>query len=210
VTIPDIEALPLNQLDAVVNDTTDRVSKDKLLLLPHSDRVVWESDGQEIEAPPDNDNDCENNAEKDGEYKNYSDDDSDVAWEEDHENSSDTGKEEEDQRLEISTAPYTLEIHLPMTAAGVETADNSIVLQALREISGHMTAHALPALEQWREALSTALGCYHSGNIVQKRKRDSTPPIITGDDEKRNQLQKERMTQKLQDVCAISGSAGHY
>jgi hypothetical protein len=66
-----------------------------------------------------------------------------------------------------------------------------------------MTAHALPALEQWREALSTALGCYHSGNIGQKRKRDSTPPIFTGDDEKKNQLQKERMTQKLQDVCAL-------
>jgi hypothetical protein len=94
------------------------------------------------------------NVVKNGKHNSHSDDDSDVAWEEDqsHKDSSDIGSEEkEDQRLEISTAPYTLEINLPMTAVGVETADNKIVLQAIREISAHLISHALPTLEGWRE-----------------------------------------------------------
>jgi hypothetical protein len=32
VTIPDVDALPLNQLNVVVGDTTDGVSKGKLRL----------------------------------------------------------------------------------------------------------------------------------------------------------------------------------
>jgi hypothetical protein len=54
VTIPDIEAFPLKQLP--VNDSTDMVSKDRISSLSrNSDRVVWEHDGEEIEAPLDYD-----------------------------------------------------------------------------------------------------------------------------------------------------------
>jgi hypothetical protein len=50
VTIPDIEAFPRNQLETDVNDSTGMVSKDRI---SSSDRVMWEHDGEEIEAPLD-------------------------------------------------------------------------------------------------------------------------------------------------------------
>lgn len=199
VTVPDFVPPPLYPLKAIVSDDDGRLLKNELSSI-HSDEVIWEYDGQEIEPPPEINVDGKNNDEciKDDEHNNHSDDDNDVAWEDDqsHENDS-----EEDQNLEISTAPYTLEIHLPMTAAGVETADNAIVLQALREISAHLTTHALPALEDWRRTLSAASGCYHSEHLDRKRKRDSQ--MIEENTRSITEVQKERIRKGLKDVCDL-------
>jgi hypothetical protein len=128
-----------------------------------SQPIVWECDGEEIC--------CED--EKDDEAKPTSvagsrnDDDDDVVWEDGVDDSD--HEDQDEHQAEITSAPFTIEINLPMTAAGVETADNAIVLQTLREITSHLTTHALPILSEWRGALASALG------VLNYRRDDEGP-----------------------------------
>lgn len=156
------------------NDRQETVS-DTSFPQSSSGEVVWECDGQEVN---DDDHVTDDNEGCNGVERtqvavdnSVSDDDNDdVAWEDasvpydDHEDS-------EENQADIITAPYTLSIMLPMTAMGVETADNAIVLQTLREISTHLTSFALPTLTKWRGELSAAMGVYNQDDSADKRSR---------------------------------------
>lgn len=141
-----------------------------------SGAVVWECDGQEVN---DDDNVRVDDEGGDGAEStqvavdnsvNNDDDDDDVAWE-DASVPYDDSEDVEENLADIVTAPYTLSIMLPMTAMGVETADNAIVLQTLREISTHLTSFALPILTKWRGELSSAMGVYNQDDSADKRSR---------------------------------------
>ena len=121
-----------------------------------SAQLLWECDGEEVEGDVEVDDIVNANA-----FSDNADDD-DVAWEDDAENESASEDEDDDDvRRQTVSAPYTIEIHLPMTAAGIQNADNAIVVQIIREINNHLRSHALPLLSDWREALSTAVGAYN-------------------------------------------------
>jgi hypothetical protein len=157
------------------NDQMEAVS-DTSFPQSSSGDVVWECDGQEVN---DDDNVNDDNEGADGAERpqvavdnsvNVNDDDDDVAWEDASAPYDDSEGAEENQ-ADIITAPYTLSIMLPMTAMGVETADNAIVLQTLREISTHLTFFALPILTKWRGELSSAMGVYNQDDSADKRSR---------------------------------------
>lgn len=140
-----------------------------------SGEVVWECDGQEVN---DDDNVKDDDEGVDGAESTQvavdnsvnDDDDDDVAWEDASVPHDDPDDAEENQ-ADVITAPYTLSIMLPMTAMGVETADNAIVLQTLREISTHLTSFALPTLTKWLGELSSAMGVYNQDDSADKRSR---------------------------------------
>jgi hypothetical protein len=156
------------------NDQKEAVS-DTLFPQSSSGEVVWECDGQEVN---DDDNVKDDNEGADGAESTQvavdnsvnDDDDDDVAWE-DASVPYDDSEDAEENQADIITAPYTLSIMLPMTAMGVETADNAIVLQTLREISTHLTSFALPILTKWRGELSAAMGVYNQDDGADKRNR---------------------------------------
>ena len=147
--------------------------------------ILWECDGREVDDPE------YANELSDDEYKNdVADDNEDVAWEDaaEDDNSTDNGEcndviNDDNLTMDTNMTPFTLEIRLPMTASGIETSDNAIIMQTLREITNHLTIHALPIMREWREALSAALGCCnHAHQSVpgreassNKRKWDSNP-----------------------------------
>jgi hypothetical protein len=143
------------------------------LISSSSQSLIWECDGEEVEVKACSDEEDGDDSAPNALENDDDDDDDDVAWEDD-----DEGVEvvEEDQ-VEVSMAPYTLQIIVPTTAVGVESADNAIVLHTLREIASHLTLHALPALQEWRKVLSAALGCYNHSDQKEiwtmKRKRAS-------------------------------------
>ena len=118
-------------------------------------KLLWECDGEEVDGGVENGE----TVIMDAFPGDAADDDDDVAWEDDAENKSDS--EDDDSQRQTVSAPYTIEIHLPMTAAGIQNADNAIVVQTIREINNHLRSHALPLLNDWREALSVAIGTYN-------------------------------------------------
>lgn len=136
-----------------------------------SQRVVWECDGEEICCDDDKDDEAKPTSVSD----HCNDDDDDVVWEDGVDESD--NEDSDEHHAEITSAPFTIEINLPMTAAGVETADNAIVLQTLRELSSHLRTHSLPILSEWREALASALGVFNYRGEVEgpssKRRRSA-------------------------------------
>ena len=86
-----------------------------------------------------------------------------------------------------------------MTAMGVETADNAIVLQTLREISNHLTSFALPTLTKWRGELSSAMGVYNHDNSEDKKSKKRG----RADDENEIQEPSRRSTMPIDDLTSI-------
>lgn len=186
--------------------------------------ILWECDGQEVDDP-EYVNELSDNDDK----NDVADDNEDVAWEDavDDENSTDHGDYDDDINddnvtMDMNMTPFTLEIRLPMTASGIETCDNAIIMQTLREITNHLTIHALPILREWREALSAALGCYNhahqsgSGREMSsnKRKRDSHTLCnedntissginLSGSTDRAQEENKLKFIGALREVCAL-------
>ena len=174
-----------------------------LIPLSSSREVVWDCDGQELDNDDDIDADIEvgdsgkpNPIAIDNSVND--DDDDDVAWE-DASVPYDDVEEVEESQAETVIAPFTLSIRLPMTAMGVETADNAIILQALREISNHLTSFALPTLTKWRGELSSAMGVYNHNDaeveISRKRGR--------ADDDKESLHSSRRSAKPIDDLTSM-------
>ena len=202
--------------------------------------LLWECDGQEVDdqeysnAVSDVDDEKDN---ADVDDDDNDDDDDDVAWEDaeeekkadtighddDNNNNNNNNDDDDDdddgsidgRRSEMNMTPFTLEIRLPMTASVIETSDNEIVMHTLKEITNHLTIHALPVLRGWREALSAALGCYNhtsdslSNGMISsnKRKFDSDSVVIANNtitsNNNMNQQNKMKITAALHEVCAV-------
>lgn len=176
-----------------------------------SQSTLWECDGEEIYCEDEKDDEAKPSSEagRCNDDNANNDDDDDVVWEDgvddiDHEDL-------DEHQAEITSAPFTIQINLPMTAAGIETADNAIVMQTLREITSHLTIHSLPVLSEWREALASALGVLNyrgeEEEPSKKRKRGTekfNPPSI--DDKKKDETyspEKEAISSALRMVCAL-------
>ena len=174
---------------------------------PKSQPIVWECDGEEVFCEDEKDDVAQSTSLSNN--CNDDNDDDDVVWEDGVDDSD--HEDLDDHQAEITSAPFTIEINLPMTAAGVETADNAIVLQTLREITSHLTTHSLPILSEWREALASALG------VLNYRREDEGPskkrkwgavkfnaPLV--DDTKKDETsspEKEAISSALRVVCAL-------
>ena len=202
------------------NDFKEAISE---TFIPQSSsgEIVWECDGQEVNNDDDlnNDNDMDDSMESapivtDTAAVNNDDDDDDVAWE-DASMPNDDFADDEEIEAETVIAPFTLSIMLPMTAMGVATADNAVVLQTLKEISNHLTSFALPTLTKWRGELSLAMGVYNHDNYddnrsrkrgrdddvdeLQQHSRRSTMPI----DDLTSMQEKEVISYALREVYAL-------
>ena len=186
------------------NDLKEAISE-TFIQQSSSGEIVWECDGQEVNNDDDlnNDNEMDDSTEPaplatDTAAVNNDDDDDDVAWE-DASVPNDDLEDDEEIEAEAVIAPFTLSIMLPMTAMGVATADNAVVLQTLKEISNHLTSFALPTLTKWREELSLAMGVYNHDNYDDNRSRKR------GRDDDVNELQQHsrRSTMPIDDLTSM-------
>lgn len=178
-----------------------------------SQPTLWECDGEEIFCEDDKEDEVKPTSEAErcnnDNTNNDDDDDDDVVWEDGVDDSDHEDLDE--HQAEITSAPFTIEINLPMTAAGIETADNAIVMQTLREITSHLTIHSLPILSEWREALASALGVlnYRGEEEEPSKKRKwgkekFNPPIT--DNKKKDETyspEREAISSALRVVCAL-------
>lgn len=176
----------------------------KIIANAPSANVHWECDGEEIDGEEE-----EGVAAGAITFPDNADED-DVAWEDESEKEVDT-EEDDEAHIETLSAPYTIEINLPMTAAGIQNADNVIILQTIREITNHLNIHALPLLSDWRESLSAALGTYNQccDHITPVAKRirlseELCAPIV--DNTIRPKMEYKMMlciSAALAEVCAV-------
>jgi hypothetical protein len=174
-----------------------------------SQPVVWECDGEEICGEDEINDEVKPISVANSCNDANDNDDDDVVWEDGVDDSDHEDLDE--HQAEITSAPFTIEINLPMTAAGVETADNAIVLQTLREITSHLTTHALPILSEWREALASALGVLNYNGEDEgpskKRKRGTgnfnDAFIDTTNKNETYSPEKDAISSTLRVVCAL-------
>ena len=108
-------------------------------------RTIWECDGIELPVV-----ECGDDADNTNHVvEPVSDNFSDVEWESDDEISN-------QNTIVAGATPFTITIPIVQHVSEIESRDNKIVVDTLREHKNHLQSILLPKLLEWQEVLSSA------------------------------------------------------